>query len=124
MEELSAAGVPAADARTIVSDPRLVEVHRRVGGDAKRAALFVVGELSRALNDKEADLGAPKFDPALVREVFRMQDEGAISSTAAKEVLAELIRTGKPPQRIVEEKGLAQVSDTGALEATVDAVLS
>src|SRR5437868_2920607 len=42
LEDLGAAGVPPADARTIVNDPRLVDVHRRVGGDPKRAALFVV----------------------------------------------------------------------------------
>jgi aspartyl-tRNA(Asn)/glutamyl-tRNA(Gln) amidotransferase subunit B len=99
-------------------------VHRRIGGDPRRAALFVVGELARAVNEKEADLGALKFDPLLVLEVFRLQDSGAISSTAAKEVLAELIRSGKAPQQIVQEKGLAQVSDSGALEAVVDAVIA
>ena len=124
MDELVAAGVPAADARTLVNDPRLVDVHRRVGGDPKRAALFVVGELARALNDKEADLSALKFDPALVREVWKLQDAGTISSTAAREVLAELIRTGERPEKIVERKGLAQVSDAGALEAVVDAVIA
>src|SRR5438270_7107124 len=124
VEALTAAGVSAADARTIVGDPRLVEVHRRIGGDAKRAALFVVGELARAVNEKEADLGALKFDPALVPAVWKLQDSGAISSTAAKEVLAELIRTGEVPERIVERKGLAQVSDTAALEAVVDAVIA
>src|SRR5437868_1988089 len=123
-DELASAGVPQADARTIVSDPRLVEVHRRVGGDPKRAALFVVGELARAVNEKEADLGALKFDPALVREVWKLQDGGSISSTAAREVLAELIRTGEAPQRIVERKGLSQVSDEGALEPVVDAVIA
>jgi aspartyl-tRNA(Asn)/glutamyl-tRNA(Gln) amidotransferase subunit B len=124
LDDLVAAGVPAADARTLVNDPRLVDVHRRVGGDPKRAALFVVGELARALNDKEADLSALKFDPALVREVWKLQDAGTVSSTAAREVLAELIRTGEPPEKIVERKGLAQVSDAGALEAVVDAVIA
>jgi aspartyl-tRNA(Asn)/glutamyl-tRNA(Gln) amidotransferase subunit B len=123
-EELVAAGVSQADARTIVGDPRLVDVHRRIGGDPKRAALFVVGELARALNEKEADLGSLAFDPALVPEVWKLQDGGAISSTAAKEVLAELIRTGEAPQRIVERKGLAQVSDESALAAVVDAVIA
>src|SRR5207302_6955218 len=61
VEMLGAAGVPAAEARTIVSDPRLVEVHRRIGVDAKRAVLFVVGELARAVNENEADHGALKF---------------------------------------------------------------
>jgi aspartyl-tRNA(Asn)/glutamyl-tRNA(Gln) amidotransferase subunit B len=124
LDDLVAAGVPAADARTLVNDPRLVDVHRRVGGDPKRAALFVVGELARALNDKEADLSALKFDPALVRGVWKLQDAGTVSSTAAREVLAELIRTGEPPEKIVERKGLAQVSDAGALEAVVDAVIA
>jgi aspartyl-tRNA(Asn)/glutamyl-tRNA(Gln) amidotransferase subunit B len=124
MDALTAAGVPQADARTIVNDPTLVEVHRRVGGDPKRAALFVVGELARAVNEREADLAALKFDPALVREVWKLQDAGAISSTAAKDVLAELIRTGEAPAEIVERKGLAQVSDSGALEAVADAVIA
>ena len=107
-----------------MSDPRLVDTHRRIGGDPKRAALFVVGELARAVNENEADLGALKFDPALVRDVWKLQDGGSISSTAAKEVLGELIRTGEAPQRIVERKGLAQVSDEGALEPVVDAVIA
>ena len=124
MEELIAAGVAQADARTVVSDPRLVDVHARVGGDPKRAALFVVGELARAVNEGEAELGALKFEPALVREVWKLQDAGDVSSTAAKEVLAELIRTGEAPASIVERKGLAQVSDTGALESVVDAVIA
>ena len=59
-----------------------------------------------------------------MREVWKLQDGGTISSTAAKEVLAELIRSGDAPQRIVERKGLAQVSDAGALEAVVDAVIA
>ncbi len=122
--ELTAQGVAPADARTIVADPRLVEVHRRIGGEAKRAALFVVGELSRALNEGEADLSALKFDPALVLGVFRLQDAGTISSTAAREVLSELIRTGEAPEKIVERKGLAQVSDESALEAVVEAVIA
>jgi len=123
-DELAAAGVSQADARTIVADPRLVEVHRRVGGDPKRAALFLVGELARAVNENEVDLDELKFDPALVREVWKLQDAGTLSSTAAKDVLAELIRSGEAPQRIVERKGLSQVSDAGALEAVVDAVIA
>jgi aspartyl-tRNA(Asn)/glutamyl-tRNA(Gln) amidotransferase subunit B len=123
-DELLKAGVSAADARTIVGEPKLVDIHSRIGGDAKRAALFIVGELSRALNDKEADLDKLRFEPSQVTEVWKLQDAGAISSTAAREVLAELIRTGKSPQKIVEEKGLAQVSDNSELEKIVDAVIA
>ena len=118
-----AAGVAPADARTLVGDPRLAELHARLG-DPRRAAHFIVGELSRALNDGEADLDALAFKPAQVAEAWALQDAGTISSTAAKEVLAALIRTGQAPARIVQERGLAQVSDSAALEAVVDAVMA
>jgi aspartyl-tRNA(Asn)/glutamyl-tRNA(Gln) amidotransferase subunit B len=120
LDELIAAGVAQADARTIVADPFLVETHRRLGGDPRRAALFIVGELARAMNEG-VEL---RFKPEQVPEVWQLQDSGALSSTAAREVLAELIRTGKPPARIVSEKGLAQVSDAGELEKVVDAVIA
>jgi len=135
-DELTAAGVSPPDARTLVADPRLVALHARIaekaagtgpssGSGSKKAAHFLVGEFARALNDGEARLEDElKFTPEQVAEVFALQDAGTLSSTAAKDVFAELIRTGKPPARIVEEKGLAQVSDTGALEAIVDAILA
>ncbi|MFL5275072.1 MAG: Asp-tRNA(Asn)/Glu-tRNA(Gln) amidotransferase subunit GatB [Myxococcales bacterium] len=129
MGDLCAAGVSAADARTIIADPRLVELHGRIASaaakdGARRAAHVVVGEIARALNEGALDLGSPKFQPGQIAEVFRMQDEGTLSSTAAKEVLAELIQTGKPPAQIVQEKGLSQVSDEAALEAVVVSVLA
>ncbi|MFL5418494.1 MAG: Asp-tRNA(Asn)/Glu-tRNA(Gln) amidotransferase subunit GatB [Myxococcales bacterium] len=129
MADLCAAGVSAADARTIIADPRLVELHGKIASaaakdGARRAAHVVVGEIARALNEGALDLGSPKFQPGQIAEVFRMQDEGTLSSTAAKEVLAELIQTGKPPAQIVQEKGLSQVSDEAALEAVVVSVLA
>jgi aspartyl-tRNA(Asn)/glutamyl-tRNA(Gln) amidotransferase subunit B len=129
MAELVAAGVPATDARTLTADPQLVELHGRIveaaGRDsAKRAANVVTGEVARLVNEGALDLSAPRFQPAQIAEVLGLQDSGTLSSTAAKEVLAELLRTGKPAAQIVQEKGLAQVSDEAALEAAVDAVIA
>jgi len=128
MADLCAAGVSAADARTITADPRLVELHGRIASaaakdGARRAAHVVVGEIARAVNEGALDLGSPKFQPGQIAEVFRLQDEGTLSSTAAREVVAELINTGKPPAQIVQEKGLSQVSDEASLEAVVVSVL-
>jgi len=128
MADLCAAGVSAADARTITADPRLVELHGRIASaaakdGARRAAHVVVGEIARAVNEGALDLGSPKFQPGQIAEVFRLQDEGTLSSTAAREVVAELIHTGKPPAQIVQEKGLSQVSDEASLEAVVVSVL-
>jgi len=129
MAELVAAGVPAADARTLTADPKLVELHARIveaaGHDAgRRSANVVTGEVARLVNEGALDLSAPKFQPAQIAEVFRLQDKGTLSSTAAKDVLAEVLRTGKAPAQIVQEKGLAQVSDESALEAVVDGVIA
>ena len=129
LAELVAAGVPATDARTLTADPRLVELHARIaeasGPDsARRAANVVTGEVARLLNEGALDLGAARFQPAQIAEVFRLQDAGTLSSTAAKDVIAEVLRTGKAPAEIVREKGLAQVSDESALEAVVDAVIA
>ena len=103
-------------------------MHRRIAeaaGDdgARRAAHVVVGEIARALNEGALDLASPKFRPEQIAEIFRLQDAGTLSSTAAKEVVSEVIHTGKDPAAIVQEKGLSQVSDEGALEAVVVAVL-
>ncbi|HEX9573078.1 MAG TPA: Asp-tRNA(Asn)/Glu-tRNA(Gln) amidotransferase subunit GatB [Myxococcales bacterium] len=129
MAELVAAGVPAADARTLTADPKLVELHARIveaaGHDAgRRSANVVTGEVARLVNEGALDLSAPKFQPAQIAEVFRLQDKGTLSSTAAKDVLAEVLRTGKAPAQIVQEEGLAQVSDESALEAVVDGVIA
>jgi aspartyl-tRNA(Asn)/glutamyl-tRNA(Gln) amidotransferase subunit B len=126
--ELAKEGVSAADARTVVSDVRLADLHAGIvaaagAGAAKRAAHLVVGEVSRLINEGKLDLAAPSFTPAQIAEVFGLQESGTLSSTTAKEVLAEVLTTGKPPADVVRERGLAQVSDTGALEAVVDAVL-
>jgi aspartyl-tRNA(Asn)/glutamyl-tRNA(Gln) amidotransferase subunit B len=91
---------------------------------AKRAAHAVVGEVSRLLNEGELDLDRPKFTPDQVAEVWKLQDAGTISSTAAREVMAEVLKTGKRPSDVVQEKGLSQVSDMSALERVVDDVLS
>jgi aspartyl-tRNA(Asn)/glutamyl-tRNA(Gln) amidotransferase subunit B len=128
MADLSAAGVSAADARTITADPRLVDLHGRIASaagteGARRAAHVVVGEIARAVNEGALDLGSPKFRPEQIAEVFRLQDQGTLSSTAAKEVISAVIHTGRPPAQIVDEKGLSQVSDEGSLQAVVLSVL-
>jgi aspartyl-tRNA(Asn)/glutamyl-tRNA(Gln) amidotransferase subunit B len=126
---LLSAGVTAADARTLTADPRLVELHAAIvhtaGRDsARRAANVVTGEVARLVNEGVLDLGKPRFRAEQITEVFRLQDAGTLSSTAAKEVLAEVLQTGKEPKDVVQAKGLAQVSDESALAAAVDGVLA
>jgi len=120
-DALIADGVSAADARTLTENLDLLRVYRDAKVPGTRAAQVVVNEVARVL--KEGAIQRD-FSPAWIAEVFGLQDSGKISSTVAKEVLGDSLRTGKPPGKIVEEKGLAQVSDSGALEAVVDAIIA
>ncbi|MCA1829824.1 MAG: Asp-tRNA(Asn)/Glu-tRNA(Gln) amidotransferase subunit GatB [Myxococcales bacterium] len=121
LDELTHAGVSPADARTLTDNVDLLRIYRDSSVPGSRAAQAVVNEVARVL--KESAVHA-SFSPGSIAEVFALQDAGTISSTVAKEVLGESLRTGKAARQIVQEKGLAQVSDSGALEAVVDAVLA
>jgi aspartyl-tRNA(Asn)/glutamyl-tRNA(Gln) amidotransferase subunit B len=65
-----------------------------------------------------------KFKPAAIVELAGLVDAKTISSSAAQQVFAEMFDTGKSPAAIVQEKGLAQVSDTGAIEKFCDEAIA
>jgi len=65
-----------------------------------------------------------KFQPAQLVELIALVEAKTISNSAAQQVFAEMYETGKAPAAIVQEKGLAQVSDTGAIEKIADEVIA
>ncbi len=65
-----------------------------------------------------------KFKPETIVELVNLVDAKTISSSAAQQVFTEMFETGKAPGAIVQEKGLAQVSDTGAIEAFCDEAIA
>src|ERR1041385_413924 len=65
-----------------------------------------------------------KFKPEAIVELVGLVENKTISSSAAQQVFAEMFETGKSPAAIVQEKGLAQVSDTGAIEKFCDGVIA
>ncbi len=98
---------------------------RRGDRTPKKLANWFQGELARMLNEEGGERRDAEVHPGAARaRCSAAIDRGEISTNAAKEVFAEMFRTGKDPQAIVAEKGLAQVSDTGAIEAVVDEVLA
>jgi glutaminyl-tRNA synthetase len=92
------------------------------GAPARPLANWIVHELPRELDGREiADL--PFAGPGLAALV-RLVEEEVVSSSGAREVLAEMVRSGGDPEAIVDRKGLRQVSDESALEALVDEALA
>ena len=94
------------------------------GNDAKLAANWLTTELMGALNKAEKDLAASPVSAEQLGGLIALISDNTISGKIAKEVFAEMFATGKDAAAIVDEKGLKQVTDTGAIEKLVDEVLA
>ena len=124
-------GLSAYDARLVVSDRAGADffdsaVAAAGGGaeNAKKVANWMNGELARLANEAGLEPAAWRIRPAQLAAVVRLVEQGTVGGPGAKAVLEEVFRTGAEPDEVVRAKGLAQVSDAGALEAAVDAVLA
>lgn len=96
----------------------------RLSGDPKACSNWIMGDLSGLLNSAGLEIQESKVTPAHLGELINLIKEGTISGKIAKSVLPESFETGKSPRQIVEEKGLAQISDSSAIEAIIDQVIS
>ena len=91
---------------------------------AKNAANWVLGDVSRLMNEQNKSINDLNLDPKQIAEIIALIKGNKISSSAGKQVFDEMMKTGKKPAEIVKEKGLEQVSDTSALQAIVDGVVA
>jgi aspartyl-tRNA(Asn)/glutamyl-tRNA(Gln) amidotransferase subunit B len=119
--------LPANDAQTFVWDVPLgtyFESAAKVAPNPKATANWVINNLRAKLAETGTSLGEVKIKPAAIPELVALVDSGKISSKIAQEVFAEMFDSGDSPAIIVEQKGLAQVSDTGAIEKFCDEVIA
>jgi len=93
-------------------------------GDAKTLANWVMGDFTRLLNTNQCRLADSPISANQLAELLALMDKGTISGKIAKSVLEEMYSTGKDPSIIVKEKGLAQISDEGALLGIIDSVIA
>ena len=124
-----AAGVKRADAEQIAGDPETAAFFEAAvaGLDAKAAqtvANLVVNELVAYLKAAGTTLADSGLAPAQLASLAKLLAADAISSNQAHEVFGAMAETGDDPEKIVDARGMRQVSDTGALEPVVDAVLA
>ncbi len=91
---------------------------------AKQAANWLTSELFGALNKLGKGLEDSPVSPTSAAELLALVGDGTISGSIAKQVLEKMLETGDGPAAIVEREGLKQTTDTGAIEAAVDAVLA
>jgi aspartyl-tRNA(Asn)/glutamyl-tRNA(Gln) amidotransferase subunit B len=93
------------------------------GRDAKVAANWVTGDLFAAINRTKTSIAEPPVPAEHLGALLDLLADKTLSGTLAKTVFEAMIETGKSPGAIVQERGLRQVTDTGAIERMVDQVL-
>jgi aspartyl-tRNA(Asn)/glutamyl-tRNA(Gln) amidotransferase subunit B len=119
-------GLRPEDAEVLVTERATADYFEAVaaGRDPKAAANWILGDLFGALNRLGLDIEQSPVAPERLGALIDLIADGTISGRIAKDVFAEMIETGEAPDAIVERKGLRQVSDTGTIEAAVDAALA
>ena len=123
---VSAYGLSPDDAAVLVAEKETALYFERVaaGRDPKAAANWVMGDLFGALNRLGGGIEASPVSAEQLGGLLDLIADGTISGRLAKEVFAEMLASGDDPAAIVEAKGLRQVTDSGAIEAAIDAVLA
>jgi aspartyl-tRNA(Asn)/glutamyl-tRNA(Gln) amidotransferase subunit B len=100
------------------------ETAARIAGDPKTTANWVMGDLMGALKADGKEIGQSPVSAGHLGELVKLIGAGALSGKLAKQIFPKMYATGDAPAVIVECEGLAQISDTGALEAVIDGVLA
>jgi aspartyl-tRNA(Asn)/glutamyl-tRNA(Gln) amidotransferase subunit B len=119
--------LPASDAQTFVWDVPLGNYFEGIAKQAKSpkaAANWVINNLRAKLAGAHTSLADLKFKPAAILDLIDLVESGKISTKMAQDVFEDMFATGEPPAKIVEKKGLAQVSDTGAIEQFCDQAIA
>ena len=123
---ISAYGLSAYDASVLIAERIRAEYYETVakGRDTKLAANWVINELLGALNKGSKDISQSPITAGQLGGLIDLISDSTISGKIAKDVFAIMYESGKDAAAIVEEKGLRQVTDTGAIEKIVDEVLA
>ncbi|MEK3884059.1 Asp-tRNA(Asn)/Glu-tRNA(Gln) amidotransferase subunit GatB [Paenibacillus sp. PL2-23] len=120
-------GLPAYDAEVITSSKKLADFFEdslNYTKDAKAVSNWIMGDLLGYLNTNGLDLADVKMTGQGLGEMIGLLEKGTISGKIAKTVFKAMLESGKLPQQIVEEQGLVQISDEGAILGIVDAVIA
>lgn len=119
-------GLTPYDAKVICENKEVADFFETAaqGRDAKKVANWLMGDFFAMLKEKHLEL---KDSPVSAEHLGKLVDlicKEVISGKIAKDVFVIMTDTGKDPEQIVEEKGLKQVTDTGAIEAIIDGVIA
>ncbi|WP_395711851.1 Asp-tRNA(Asn)/Glu-tRNA(Gln) amidotransferase subunit GatB [Reyranella sp.] len=118
-------GLSTYDAGVLVAEKETAEFFESVakGRDAKQAANWVTGDFFAMLKRRGVGIEDSPVSAGHLGKLLDLIGDGTISGRIAKDLFLAMEETGKDPARLVEERGLKQVTDTGAIEAAIKAVI-
>ena len=115
-----------ADASQLVSDKSLAEFYEQTAKASENprvSANFILSELLRELNNSSKSVAESPLSAEDLAHLIKILESGKINHNQAKEVLVEMFNSGKTADEVITEKGLEQISDTGAIEKIVDEII-
>ncbi|MFP8780015.1 Asp-tRNA(Asn)/Glu-tRNA(Gln) amidotransferase subunit GatB [Hydrogenophaga sp. RWCD_12] len=125
---VQAYGLPEYDATTLTQSPAMAayfETAAKASGQAKMASNWIMGEVSRRLNNEEKDIAQVPVSADTLAALLKRIADGTVSNNAAKQVMDALwAGEGQDVDAVIESKGLKQMNDSGALEAIIDEVMA
>jgi aspartyl-tRNA(Asn)/glutamyl-tRNA(Gln) amidotransferase subunit B len=124
---VSAFGITPYDAEVLATTQARADYFEamvKAGATGKNAANWMQTELLRRLNDSGKEIEDSPVAPAALAELLKLVESGQISGSIGKKVFATMFDSGRSASEIVAAEGLAQISDTGAIEAAAREVIA
>jgi aspartyl-tRNA(Asn)/glutamyl-tRNA(Gln) amidotransferase subunit B len=122
-------GLPPQAAAVLTAERETADFFEAVlaaapGVSPEKAAHWVTGEVFSLLHQAGIEIGASRLSPGSLAKIMNLTEQGRLTLASAKEVLAEVFRTGEEPAALVERRGLSQLNDREAIEKLVGEVLA
>ena len=120
-------GIPDYDINMITDSKKLADIFEETTAlcnKPKKVSNWLITETMRILKEKNMDPEDIAFSPKSLARIIELADEGAINSNVAKEIFEKIFDEDIDPDKYIEEHGLKQVNDEGALKATVEKVIA
>ena len=111
-------GLPVYDAKVLTASKEVSDYFDAVVAEFpkyKTVSNFIMRDLMKLINDSDGDINKCQAGPKALAKLLKQVDEGKINLDSAKLVLEEMFTNGGDPEAIIQQKGLAQISDTSAI---------
>jgi aspartyl-tRNA(Asn)/glutamyl-tRNA(Gln) amidotransferase subunit B len=119
--------IPRYDAEVLTAERAMADYYDecvRLHGNGKTCSNWVMGEVTRALNESGLGIAESPVTPAMLAGMLGRIDDGTISGKIAKTVFDAMWKSGKEADAVIEEQGLRQVTDTGAIESIIEEIIA